>query len=202
MEKELDVNVDVEKVETPEEVKEESKTFTEEEFNKKLQSATDKRVTEAIKTAKDKWLEEFEEKKTEAEKLASMSAEERARAEFQKEKDAWEHEKTSFEQEKLKLEAVKLLSAEGLPVSFVDYVVQDTSGTAEEVAESVKTFKESWEQALNDAVTDKLKGRAPSSGIHTKDFVKMTKEEFGNLPYKERSAMLNIDPDIVSKLKD
>lgn len=176
----------------------ETETFTKEEFEKQLQSQTDKRVTEALKTSKEKWLAEFDAEKTEAEKLAGLTAEERARVQFQKEKDAWEQEKTSFEAEKLKLEATKILSAEGLPISFVDYVA---TGNAEQITENIKVFKEAWETALDEAVTGKLKGKTPSSGLQNKDIVNMTKAEFGKLPYKERSKMLSIDPDIVSKLK-
>lgn len=193
-----------EKVEGKEETKQaETKTYTEEELQKLLQSETDRKTTKALETAKAKWEEEYkanlEKAKSEAEKLASMSAEERARAEFQKEKDAWEKEKSSFEQEKMKLEATKLLSAEGLPISFVDYVA---NGTAEQVNENVKAFKDAWSKALDEAVTDKLKGKAPAaSGLANKDIVNMTKEDFGKLSYKERSRMLSVDPDIVSKLK-
>lgn len=184
----------------------ESKTYTQEELDNLLQSQTDKRVSQALETAKAKWQEEYqarlEEEKSEAEKLASMSAEERAKAEFEKEKEEWLKEKSSFEKEKMKLEATKLLSAEGLPIAFVDYVVSNTP-TAEEVAENVKTFSMNWAKALDEAVTEKLKGKSPvSSGLQNKDIVNMTKEEFGKLPYKERVRMLNIDPEIVGKLKD
>lgn len=190
--------LELEKAEQDKADNQNQEAFTKEEFEKQLQSQTDKRVTEALKTAKDKWMEEFSEKTSEAEKLAGLTAEERARVEFQKEKDAWEQEKTSFEAEKLKLEATKILSAEGLPISFVDYVA---TGNAEQITENIKVFKEAWETALGEAVTGKLKGKAPSSGLQNKDIVNMTKAEFGKLPYKERSKMLAIDPDIVSKLK-
>lgn len=196
-----------EQVETPEETKENkevTKTYTEEELNKKLQSETDRRVSKALETAKAKWEEEYkanlEQAKSEAEKLASMSAEERARAEFEKEKEAWQKEKTEFEKEKMKLEATKLLNSEGLPITFVDYVLTDS---AEGVKENIKVFKEQWNKELDEAITERLKGKAPASGsLQHKDIVNMTKEEFGKLPYKERSRMLQIDPDIVSKLKN
>lgn len=188
---------------TEEEVEQESKTYTQEELDKLLQSQTDKRVSQALETAQTKWQEEYQAKleveKSEAEKLASMSAEERARAKFEKEKSEWEEQKSNFEKEKMKLEATKLLSSEGMPISFVDYVVGDT---AEQVTENIKVFKEAWTVALDEAITERLKGKTPAgSGLQNKDIVNMTKEEFGKLPYKERSRMLQIDPEIVSKLK-
>lgn len=191
----------VEEVET-EEV-EETKTYTDEELQKLLQSETDKRVSEAIKTREENWKKEFEQKleaeMSEAERLASMSAEERAKAEFEKEKEEWLKEKSTFEKEKMKLEATKLLNSEGLPITFVDYVVGDT---AEDVQENIKVFKDEWTKSLDEAVTERLKGRTPSgSALQSKDIAKMTKAEFGKLPYKERERMLKVDPDIVSKLK-
>ena len=178
---------------------EESKTYTEEELQKLLQSETDRRVTSAQKKWEEEYNQKLETEKSQAEELASMSAEERTKAEFEKEKSEWLKERESFEKEKMKLEATKLLDAEGLPISFVDYVVD---GTAEEVVKNVKTFKESWDKALGEAVSERLKGKAPqASGLHSKDLVNMTKEEFNNLPYKERARMLEIDPDILDKLK-
>ena len=62
----------------PEENKPEGKTYTEEELQKLIQSESDKRVTQAMKTAEQKWQREYEKKledeKSEAEKLAKMSA--------------------------------------------------------------------------------------------------------------------------------
>lgn len=181
----------------------EPKTYTQEELDMLLQAETDRKVSKALETSKAKWEEEFQAKleaeKSEAEKLASMSAEERAKAEFEQEKEEWLKEKNSFEKEKMKLEATKLLDAEGMPISFVEYVVGDT---AEQVTENIKVFKDAWTTALDSAITERLKGKSPdNSSLQNKDIVNMTKEEFGKLPYKERSRMLQIDPEILSKLK-
>lgn len=201
MDKEKDVVLEEE---VKDENVEEEKTYTEEELHKLLQSQTDKRVTEALKTAKEKWEAEYKEKleaeKSQAEELASMTAEERARAEFEKEKNEWLKEKTAFEKEKMKLEATKLLDAEGLPIQFVDYVLTDS---AEGVKDNIKVFKEQWDKELDEAITERLKGKAPVSGsLQHKDIVNMTKEEFGKLSYRERAKMLEIDPDIMGKLKN
>lgn len=194
--------VEQEEVTENEEVHEdkETKTYSQEEVDKMLQSETDRRITSAQKKWEAEFKEKLEKERSEAEKLASMSAEERARAEFEKEKKAWEEEKTEFEKEKMKLEATKLLSSEGLPISFVDYVVDST---ADKVNENIKVFKDAWKKALDEEVTSRMKGKSPAStGLQNKDIVNMTKEEYGKLPYKERARMLSIDPDIVSKLKD
>ena len=200
MDKEKDVVLEEEvKTDEVEETKED-KTYTEEELQKLLQSETDRRVTSAQKKWEAEYKERLEAEKSQASELASMTAEERARAEFEKEKAEWLKEKTEFEKERLKLEATKILDAEGLPISFVDYVLTDS---AEGVKENIKVFKEQWNKELDEAITERLKGKAPASGsLQHKDIVNMTKEEFGKLSYRERAKMLEIDPDIMGKLKN
>lgn len=200
MDKEKNVVLEEEiKNENVEENKE-TKTYTEEELQKLLQAEGDRRVTSAQKKWESEFQEKLEAEKSQVEEMASMTAEERARAEFEKEKAEWLKEKSDFEKEKLKLEATKVLDAEGLPISFVDYVLTDTE---EGIKENIKVFKEQWDKELDEAITERLKGKAPASGsLQHKDIVNMTKEEFGKLPYKERARMLEIDPEIMGKLKD
>lgn len=192
-------NTELENKETQEQ---EVKTFTQEEVDKLIQAETDRKTTKALQTAKEKWEEEYKAKleteKSEAEKLASMSAEERAKAEFESQRAEWEKEKAEFEKGKLKLEATKELSSEGLPVEFVDYVLADT---AEQTQANIKMFKETWSKALDQMVSERLKGKTPSVGSTLPETSKLTKEEFGKLSYKERQSMLNVDPDLLKKLK-
>lgn len=203
MDKEKDVVLEEEVKTDDVEATKEDKTYTQEELDKLLQAETDRKVSKALETSRAKWEAEYKEKleaeKSQAEELASMTAEERARAEFEKEKAEWLKEKATFEKERLKLEATKILDAEGLPISFVDYVLTDS---AEGVKENIKVFKEQWNKELDEAITERLKGKAPASGsLQHKDIVNMTKEEFGKLSYRERAKMLEIDPDIMGKLK-
>lgn len=203
MDKEKDVVLEEEVKTDDVEATKEDKTYTQEELDKLLQAETDRKVSKALETSRAKWEAEYKEKleaeKSQAEELASMTAEERARAEFEKEKAEWLKEKSEFEKERLKLEATKILDAEGLPISFVDYVLTDS---AEGVKENIKVFKEQWNKELDEAITERLKGKAPASGsLQHKDIVNMTKEEFGKLSYRERAKMLEIDPDIMGKLK-
>ena len=66
-----------------------------------------------MKTAEQKWQREYEKKledeKSEAEKLAKMSADERAKAEFEKEKTKFEQDRAQFNRDRLELETVKEL---------------------------------------------------------------------------------------------
>lgn len=148
----------------PEENKPESKTYTDEELQKLIQSESDKRVTQAMKTAEQKWQKEYEKKledeKSEAEKLAKMSAEERAKAEFEKEKKKFDDERTKFNRDRLELETAKELGKQGLDVEFSSFLMGEN---AESTNENIKLFKEKFDSAVEKAVTDRLKGKTPKT---------------------------------------
>lgn len=180
----------------------ETKTYSEEEVNKKLQSETDKRVSQALQTAKAKWEEEYQAKlvteKNEAEKLATMTTEEKFKAQLEQEKADFEAERLKFQEERMELETVKQLSSQGLPVEFSNYVVADN---AENVAENIKAFKALWDTALSNEVDERLKGKTPRDSSSTTTQKNLTKAEFFKLSYKEREGLLKNDADLLKKLK-
>lgn len=144
---------------------EEVKTYTQEEVDKLLQSEADKRVSEALNTAKEKWEKDFEDKlkkeKDEAAKMAKMSAQERSKAELDKERAKFEKEKLDFERQKLELELTKELAKEGLSTDFSSFLL---GVDAEESLNNLKTFKEVYEKDLEDRVKERLGGEVPKSG--------------------------------------
>lgn len=141
------------------------KTYTQAELDKMLQSETDKRVTEALKTAQEKWSKEYAEKleneKKEAERLAKLSAEEREKAKFDKERKAFEDERAQFERDRLEMQVAKELSNEGLDTAFASILM---GADADSSMENIKTFKASFDKAVEAAVKARLAGRAPESG--------------------------------------
>lgn len=141
------------------------KTYTQAELDTMLQSETDRRVTEALKTAKDKWSKEYAEKleneKKEAERLAKLSAEEREKAKFDKERKAFENERAQFERERLEMQVAKELANEGLDTEFASILM---GADADSSMENIKTFKASFDKAVEAAVKARLAGRTPESG--------------------------------------
>ena len=148
----------------PEENKPESKTYTDEELQKLIQSESDKRVTQAMKTAEQKWQKEYDKKledeKSEAEKLAKMSAEERAKAEFEKEKKKFDDERAKFNRDRLELETAKELGKQGLDVEFSSFLMGEN---AESTNENIKLFNEKFDSAVENAATERLKGKTPKT---------------------------------------
>lgn len=177
------------------------KTYSEEEVQKLLQAETDRKTTKALQTAREKWEQEYKEKlaqeKSEAEKLASMSAEEKARLELNKQKEQFETERQQFLREKMELETVKQLSSQGLPVDFARYVLADD---AETVSNNIKAFKEQWETAISNAVEERLKGRTPKMASTGNTEKVLTKDAFANMSYKDRARLLQADPNLLTKL--
>ena len=123
-----------------------TKTFTQEDVDSLIQ----KRLDRALKKA--------QEEKEEAEKLAKMSEAERQKAIFKKEKAEFEAERKKYQREKLELEVTKQLSSKGLPVEFSNYLLGDD---AEDSFNRIKEFEVKWQQALENAINQRLKGNTP-----------------------------------------
>ena len=134
-----------------------AKTYTEAEFI----SEVDRRVSQA----QAKWAAELDKKlntaRSEGEKLAKMSADEREKAKFETDKKEFESERAKYEAERLEFEAVKQLSENKLPVSFAKMC---TGKSAEETKANIETFKTAWGEALQSAVNDRMRGTTPKAG--------------------------------------
>lgn len=134
-----------------------ARTYTEAEFI----SEVDRRVSQA----QAKWAAELDEKlnsaRSEGEKLAKMNADERAKAKFETDKKKFESERAKYEAERLEFEAVKQLSENKLPVSFAKMCVGEN---AEETKANIEEFKTAWNDALQSAVNDRMRGTTPKAG--------------------------------------
>lgn len=128
------------------------------EFKKAVQSASDARVTQALATAKEKWDKEAIENLDEAKKLEKMTAEQRAKYQFDKEKAAFDAEKKAFERQQLVLATGKELIKRGLDASFADVLTGDT---AEETAAKIDEFEETFRNAVSNSISNKMRGTAP-----------------------------------------
>ena len=138
---------------------------TPEELQAILQSETDKRVTQALNTAKAKLEAEFGEKleteKKEAARLAKLTAEQRDKELFEKQKAEFAAQQQAFQREQMLNSTMLELRKESLPVQFAEYLLADT---AEFVAANIAAFKSKWQEALQKAVDDRLKGTTPKGG--------------------------------------
>ena len=142
-------------------------SFTQEEYDKKLQEDTAKRLATELEKQKETMRKELEEtikkERQEAEELAKLSAEERAKVEREKaqlkleeEKSALEQEKVKFEREKLFLQTEKILSEEKLDTRLAPFLIGEN---ADNTHENIKLYKEIHKEAVQNEVSDVLKGK-------------------------------------------
>jgi len=129
--------------------------------DKEMQSEFDRRVQKSLETAKAKWKSEEEARVQEEKRLSKLSAEEKAAEELK----AAQAKVSALEAEKdailLKHDTLTELSSRKLPGAFADFLV---SKDAESTKKNIDAFETAFRDAVNAAVSEKLKGSAPKAG--------------------------------------
>ena len=127
-----------------------AKTFTQDELN----AIIDKRLERERRDAQAR----IDKAVTEAQKLAKMSADERAEHERQELQKKLSEREAEITKRELRAEAKSQLSDKGLPVELAEvlpYTDADTTNAALAAVEKV------FRQAVEKGVTERLKGNAP-----------------------------------------
>lgn len=130
--------------------------------NEELKSLIASCVAEAIKKEKDIWEKEFSERivseRKEAAQMATMSAEDRAKAEMDKRQKDFENERQQYVSERAEFEAAKELAAQNLPVNFARMVAD---ADKEVMTENIERFKSEYMKAIESGLSERLKGVPP-----------------------------------------
>ena len=146
--------------------------MTPEEFEAAKQEAAEKeaerRVAKVLSKKQAEWQEakdkELEEARSEAAKLAKMSADERIKAESEKRQSDIEKREKELNMREYRYEAKHQLEESGLPDSFVDMVLSED---AETTKNNIGAIKAEFDKAIEAAVNEKLKGNNPKAGGRT-----------------------------------
>lgn len=140
--------------------KEGDKNFDDVLKDKKYQSEFDKRVAKALETAKSKWetdkATELENAKTEAEKLAKMNAEQKAKYAEEKRITELEKREKDITTRELKAQAYETLAEKGLPKDLVEIL---NYSDAETCNSSIEAVEKAFQSAVEKAVNEKLRGK-------------------------------------------
>lgn len=133
-------------------------TFTEEDFNKRLQ--------EELAKAGIQHQEQLEAALSEAQKLAKMNADEKAKYELEKREQELAVKEKDIATRELRAETVKTLADPkvNLPAEVIDLVLADN---AENTSKNIETFKKVFDAAVQTAVESRLTGKAPRVGSGT-----------------------------------
>lgn len=124
-------------------------------------------VTDSIAKEKLKWEKEYNEKleseKKEAERLAKMTAAEKEKAIFEKQKSDLAAKEKEIALKEMKFEAVKILNDRELPIEFVDMLA---TTDADKTKSNIDAFDKAFKAALSKAVDARIKASSttPKAG--------------------------------------
>lgn len=127
-----------------------------------LKSLIKQYVSEAVKEIRSSMNKDIESRiaaeREDAAKLATMSSEERAKAEIEKSRKDFESERAQYVSEKAEFEAAKELTAQGLPVVFARFVAD---GDKDTMLENISVFKAEYLKAIEAGLSERLRGSLP-----------------------------------------
>lgn len=129
------------------------KTFT--------QKDVDKLIQDRLAREQSKWEKKVQDERTEAEKLAKMKADEKAK--YQEEKRLAEIEKREKDitTRELRATAYETLAEKNLPKELVDILNYESADTCNK---SIEAVEKAFQSAVEKAVNDKLRGGQPPKG--------------------------------------
>lgn len=132
----------------------------------RYQAEFDRRVQKALGTAKEKWAAIMDDKLSEADKLAKMNKEEKAEYLRQKQEKELKDREAAITHRELMAEAKNTLAEKKLPVGLAEVL---NYVDADSCSKSIDAVEKAFQEAVQAAVEEKLKGgtppkKAPSGG--------------------------------------
>ncbi|MCT3050354.1 DUF4355 domain-containing protein [Leuconostoc mesenteroides] len=171
---------------------EETKTLTQSELDSLMDKHTAK-VLEKQKADFEKQLAEaIQQGKTEGEKLATMSAKEKAEEESKQRLADLEAREKELNQRELTVNVSSLLKESELPTDLAESLVK--LGNADEISTVVDSLQQAIQQGINDGVKDRLRQGQPKNGA-TKISGDIGKVEFNAMTAAERVAFSKSNPE-------
>ena len=104
--------------------------------------------------------------KKEAERLGKLSDDERQKAELENARKELAEKEAALKRKEIELETTKVLEQRGLPVGFMPYFITDDN---EETLDRIKVFEKEYKKAIDDGVSERIKGRAPTTSAKLTD---------------------------------
>ena len=136
-------------------------------------------VAEAIKNEKATWEKDFSDRivseREDAAKMATMSAEDRAKAEMDKRQKDFENERQQYVSERAEFEAAKELAAQNLPVNFARMVADADKDI---MAENIERF---IYESNRKRFIRKIKGCSAENFKRKRKFNRPVFKRFGNV---------------------
>ena len=118
------------------------------------QDDIDKAVAAAVAAAKEGWDKE----RSEAERLAKLSKDEREKEQLRLDREKLDADRAKLDRELLVHEAAKQLREKGVPDSFAERVI---GKDADETKSNIDGFAKEWGDAIQSGINERLKGSPP-----------------------------------------
>ena len=166
----------------------EVKTFTQEEVNEMIS----KRLQRERKDIEAK----IEAERKQAEELAKLSEQEKASKLLELKEKELNDKIRAFESEKLLNETTKQLASKNLPVQFAEML---KGNDAEKTFENIQLFESEFNEAVEKAVSERLRGNVPKTTI-TSSAASITKDQFRSMSYMEKMNLYNENKDLFNEL--
>ena len=174
----LENNVVTEEVQAQEtKTEEQVKMFTQEEVDQMIAKRI-AREAKKIEAEKQKaYQAQLEAELKESERLMQMNEADRLKAKAEKERKQFEEEKRmfneqmkAFEQQKIRNQTMQMLDERKIPVALAQFI---TSENADEIMDNVNTFQKCFDEAVEQVVAERLKGKSPSTSTVSKNTFSM-----------------------------
>lgn len=149
------------------------KTFEEILSNKDYQAEFDRRVQKALETQRSKLEVLFDEKATEAEKLAKMTEKEKAQYLQQKKEKEMADREAAITKRELAAEAKNILAEKKLPVSLAEVL---NYSDADACKQSIEAVEKAFKEAVEASVEERLKGDKPLKKAPSQDDTDLAKQ--------------------------
>lgn len=148
----------IETPETPETKEPTEVTFTQSDLDREA----DRRVAKALEKQKADMQAKIEAAKSEGEKLAKMSADEKAAEEAKQRMEALKAREDAIKAKELSFATKDLLAKNGLPDTLADSLT--VLGDADAISKAVATLKETLDQEIKNGIQTAAQSSAPAAG--------------------------------------
>lgn len=130
------------------------KFFTQDDLNKVLQE----RLAEEKSKSEIEKQKAVEQARLEAERLATLSQEEKQKEMTEKQREFLESKEREIQLRENKLDAIAKLDELKMPIKFAEFVINEDKQT---MFNRIDELNKAWTSSLNEAVADQLKGSSP-----------------------------------------
>jgi alanyl-tRNA synthetase len=150
-----------------------TKTFDDILKEGSFQAEFDRRVQKALGTAKEKWSALMDDKLSEAEKLSKMNKEEKTEYLHQKQEKDIQDREAAITRRELMAEAKNSLAEKKLPTSLAEVL---NYADADSCSKSIAAVEKAFQEAVQAAVEEKLKGGKPPKKAPSQEEADLAKQ--------------------------